>query len=102
MRPSTYTLLPTLPTSENGKVDRRALLQLAHRAKDAARSSTGESASGTDEGSLEARVITIWRSISRRPVRQTDKLSELGGTSLALSANSAGSEQGFRGITHGQ
>ena len=75
MVPATIAVLEAMPLTPNGKIDRRALTELA-----------GENQSSHaelgDDGSLSAKIAAIWREVLERPVGLTDNFFELGGHSL--------------------
>jgi acyl carrier protein len=77
MRPSAYFLVPEIPMTANGKVDREALKKLAAPSQSAA-----VSASLTP---TEQVVAGIWQDIlEKKQIGVKDDFFDLGGTSLAL------------------
>ena len=85
MVPGKVVILPTLPLTANGKVDR---LALRARAKRSAFPATEEPANP-----LEWEICKIWSEVLRRPVGRSDKFLELGGDSLSGSRILAGIAQ---------
>ncbi len=77
MVPSRIYLLREMPLTANGKVDRRALADVAH-----ARASTVP-AHAPANTETERRLLALWRTLLGADVTVTDDFFELGGGSLA-------------------
>jgi aspartate racemase len=75
MVPSVFVTLPAMPKTSNGKVDRRALLEVELPAQ----SETGIAAG---EDPLQRKLLKIWRDVLSRPVGLRDNFFEVGGHSL--------------------
>ncbi|WP_456685250.1 amino acid adenylation domain-containing protein [Bradyrhizobium sp. P5_C11_2] len=84
MRPSTITVLPSLPLNPNGKVDRTALTATATAARDAER----RRASGpAPRSETELRIAAVWKDVlGIDSIAVDDNFFDLGGTSLRLLA----------------
>src|SRR6185436_15252065 len=78
MVPADFVLLPRLPLSPNGKVDRRALAALA-QAPDEPRRSVPL------QGELERRIAAVWREVlGVEEIGADDNFFDAGGHSLLL------------------
>src|SRR5262249_26539556 len=76
MVPTAFAVLPALPRTPNGKIDRRALPPV-----ESAQAPTREVRAART--SLEAQVQQVWEEVLKvRPVGITDDFFELGGDSL--------------------
>lgn len=73
MVPSAFVMLPTLPLTANGKVDRHAL---------PAPDSPARRAGAPPRDPLETRLVAIWEELLGRTVGVTDDFFDLGGHSL--------------------
>ncbi|MFJ4498642.1 amino acid adenylation domain-containing protein [Streptomyces sp. NPDC088864] len=87
MVPAALVEVPALPLSGNGKVDRRALLDLlAGTVRGAGGPGTAEAAGGSAQGPatpVEARLLALWRELLGPAARGvTDDFFALGGSSL--------------------
>ncbi len=77
MVPATFVELPELPHTPSGKIDRRALINLAE-------TPNGEAEiRGASHDPLERQLISLWESLfDYRPIGSEDDFFELGGDSL--------------------
>lgn len=83
MRPSRYTVLPELPLSLNGKVDRAKLP--SPQGATSVRPPEELSEGGPELTGGEARIAEIWRTVLDVPLVDRDAdFFDLGGTSLSL------------------
>ncbi len=76
MVPTGYGVLPALPTTSSGKIDRRTLRTLPVYQPE--RKSEHE----TPRDSVEASLCTLWEQVLNRPVSITDNFFDMGGHSL--------------------
>ena len=84
MRPSTITVLPSLPLNPNGKVDRAALTATATAARDADRRRPSGPAPRSE---TELHVAAVWKDVlGIDSIAVDDNFFDLGGTSLRLLA----------------
>jgi thioesterase domain-containing protein/acyl carrier protein len=77
MLPSNYVVLPQLPLTTNGKIDRAALVALEPLA---------QIADGSEDppyDGVEAQLVEIWEEILAVRPRRNDDFFELGGTSIS-------------------
>jgi amino acid adenylation domain-containing protein len=73
MVPSSILILDAMPKTPNGKIDRRALINLRQ---------SGASTLASCEQDLQAKILQIWQDLLGRTVSATDNFFELGGHSL--------------------
>jgi acyl carrier protein len=79
MRPSAYFVLPEIPLTAHGKVDRDALRQTLEPKPD----SNGKSRASVTR--TEQAILDIWEEVlQRKDIGTDDDFFDLGGTSLAL------------------
>lgn len=79
MKPSTFVMLPELPMTEHGKVDRRTLCP-PHPTEQVAHAEAADGRSPTEQA-----VREIWEEIlEQKGIGATDDFFDIGGTSLAL------------------
>ncbi len=79
MRPSAYFVLPEIPLTSHGKVDRDALRQMI------ASNSDVNGSSHADTSTTEQTILAIWEEVlQRKNVGMKDDFFDVGGTSLAL------------------
>ncbi|WP_295640446.1 MupA/Atu3671 family FMN-dependent luciferase-like monooxygenase [uncultured Methylibium sp.] len=78
MLPAHFVVLPALPQTPNGKIDRKAL-----PAPDVARAPVAEVAYSAPAGDLEETIASIWKDVLKLPqVGTRDNFFDLGGHSL--------------------
>ncbi|PPC75223.1 non-ribosomal peptide synthetase [Pokkaliibacter plantistimulans] len=88
MLPSQLLMLPALPLTANGKVDRQGLLgfvqqQLQHQHQQPRQSVSDEPSSDQPQGEVETLLATIWGEVLNQPrVGRRDNFFALGGDSI--------------------
>jgi acyl carrier protein len=75
MVPGQVVIVPALPLTANGKIDRSALRAIP--------SQTAPSSAVLPANPIERVVCEIWREVLGRPVAITDRFFDLGGNSLS-------------------
>lgn len=87
MLPGQVTTLAKMPINLSGKVDRKALAEMATKAS---RSSHDADRGGPPRGQVEQHIAEVWQqTLGARPVQRDDNYFALGGTSLLAIAISA-------------
>ncbi|WJZ08434.1 Tyrocidine synthase 3 [Corynebacterium glaucum] len=81
MVPDQVTVLPALPTTPNGKVDRTALMAISEQRATSLRSSSGRA----PEGEVERAIARSWGQILKcEGIKATDNFFDLGGNSVRV------------------
>ncbi len=93
MMPATFTAIPAIPLTINGKVDtarlpepgaRQAVAQPSPTSTVPEAAEAAEAAGGGDGGELGAQLLELWSGLLGVDVRPEDNFFELGGNSLLV------------------